>query len=60
MKAPCPAMMFSGLGVPLSSEQKRTLSRKRLNMLDLGLTQRWRVLPLNSFRYKLFGVIWVV
>jgi len=50
----------SDTGVPLSSEQKCTLSRKRLNMLDLGLTQRWRSLPLNSFRYELFGVIWPV
>jgi hypothetical protein len=48
------------VGVPLSSEQKHTLSRKRLNRLDLGVTQCWRCLPLHAFRYELFGVIWVI
>ena len=46
-----------GTGVSLSSEQKHTLSRKRPNILDLGLTQRWRFWQLNSFRYELFRFI---
>jgi hypothetical protein len=50
-------LWLTHIGVPLSSEQKRTLSRKRLNMLDLGLTQKWRFLPHNSFRYELCGFI---